>query len=1211
MTDKNKKDPVGSIAISPDHHPTRKPEKKKEKQPLETSNGPSLTKKTPIFESKKKEEYWEPDGPERRKIPRKTSPFLIWIVVSTIIGIFGYTVGGFFVVPYLLQTSFPVALSEKMDRPVTVGNASFNPFTLQCSIDNAIIGPVLSDPEDKVDPLFSIDNLTLTISPASLFKKKLIANNVSLDHLFLHLVRTGDKSYNISNLVKTQEPQAKPDDTSAGGLPFPFLLTNISASNSRIIFDDLPAKKTHTIEDITLAFPTFFYDRSAKGKSKAPLLGTATLIQPKFSAVINGSPVALSGDTSVTDKGIEAQLRLQLDQIDIPNYLGYLPFHSAFDVEKGTASGQLELVFVSHSDSKQQLEIKAQGSLDGVILRDKSGTITELPATTVQGSFLPLGRRYTFSEIKVTKPVLQIKRKKNGTWVFPDIIQTSPDTGKNAKPIILSIDLLQITGGKIDFTDNHVSGGFSESLVDLNMTVKNIDSQSEKTSNYVLSGTTPEKSKIVCQGDLTLSPLHMEGLLVANQLAAPRFSPYLPFKKDLQLKSGLLPKIEARFSLTLPSTSTHIPEISFHSLSAELSDFKLIHKKQEWMKFSKAHVVADKFNPAEKILYLNRIEVNKPYIFSSWNSENISSWEKIRATPSSKDSKPWSFSLDETKINNGSVRIEDHSWKTPFIQTFNNVTGKITGLSNTKKNTGKVILSASQNNKWKLNVDGTISLSPFKASAKCDLSDYPLSSSTSLFSNWLTPPVTSGFLHARGNLTLPQFIFKGSLDVTDFQAGITNKPKVSWKIGSADNVIFSRSPRELIINTMKLEHPYLNWTITPKDTAFHGSIFIPLLTSNKSSEKQTHVAIKNIELISGTLDINDTRLTQPFRSSATVSGSINDIENVDGKMAKVTLRGSASSNDSITVLGYLGLLHKEFSCDVTTEIANQNISAVAPQLESLLGYKIKDGRFDFLARYQQKSKQVTGTHSIVLTDLAIGQPKGSKTGQLPLTIALLTDNKGVLKYDLPITGNINEKSYSYPKAIQRSIQNILLKSTVSPFALALTSFSDIKETPDHILFAAGESELRPEDKKTLKNLHTILSNRPGLKVHIKGYAAAQTDRDGLMEIKKRYIDKKQLALEQVRSTILSESYGKELIQPSPLPGQSTEPIPEKIILKVKDKELQTLAKDREKAILDYLTATLKLDSDRVTLDKSGTIIPAHALGRKGTRADFSLGVKNN
>jgi hypothetical protein len=370
------------------------------------------------------------------------------------------------------------------------------------------------------------------------------------------------------------------------------------------------------------------------------------------------------------------------------------------------------------------------------------------------------------------------------------------------------------------------------------------------------------------------------------------------------------------------------------------------------------------------------------------------------------------------------------------------------------------------------------------------------------------------------------------------------------------------------------------------------------------------VTIKRIELISGTLDINDTRLKQPFRSSATVSGIINDIENVDGKMAKVSLRGSAPSNDSITVLGSLGLLHKEFSCDVTTEIANQNISAVAPQLESLLGYKIKDGRFDFLARYQQKSKQVTGTHSIVLTDLIIGQPKG-KPGQLPLTTALLTDNTGVLKYDLPIRGNINEKSYSYPKAIQRSIQNILLKSTVSPFALALTSFPDIKETPDHILFAAGESELRPEGKKTLNNLHTILSNRPGLKVHIKGYAAAKADRDGLLEIKKRHIDKKQLALEQVRSTILSESYGKELIQPSPLSGQSTEPIPEKIILKVKDKELQTLAKDREKATRDYLTATLKLDSDRVTLDKSGTIIPAHAPGRKGTRADFSLRVKNN
>jgi len=325
-------------------------------------------------------------------------------------------------------------------------------------------------------------------------------------------------------------------------------------------------------------------------------------------------------------------------------------------------------------------------------------------------------------------------------------------------------------------------------------------------------------------------------------------------------------------------------------------------------------------------------------------------------------------------------------------------------------------------------------------------------------------------------------------------------------------------------------------------------------------------------------------------------------------MAKISLRGSSASNNSITILGSLALLNTPFSCDVTTEIAGQNISAVVPQLEALVGYRIKQGSFDFLARYQQKSHQVTGNHSIVLTDFIVGE-QISKAGQLPLTVALLTDQNGVLKFDLPIHGDTNEKSYAYPKALQRAIQNIILKSTVSPFALVLSSFPEMKETPDHIIFEEGLSSFRPENIETLKNLHTLLSNRPGLTVHIKGYAAAQEDKDALLELKKKAMDKKQLALEQVRSAILSESYGKELIQPPPAPGQAAEPLPEGIILSVKEKELETLARDREKSIYDYLTQTLKLPSERIIIDGSGTIIPADAPGRKGSRADFSLGAR--
>lgn len=368
------------------------------------------------------------------------------------------------------------------------------------------------------------------------------------------------------------------------------------------------------------------------------------------------------------------------------------------------------------------------------------------------------------------------------------------------------------------------------------------------------------------------------------------------------------------------------------------------------------------------------------------------------------------------------------------------------------------------------------------------------------------------------------------------------------------------------------------------------------------------MTVDKIELKSGTLDYIDTRLSPTFKSSATLSGTIAKITNETESLAKIKLKGASPNNNAVTVLGDIGLLQKNFSCDVTTEISNQDIKAIAPYLEKISGYKIQKGKFDLLARYQQKDGKVDGNHSIVFTDFTLGAAT-EPASHLPITLALLTDQNGTLALELPITGNANEKSYSYPNAVTKAVKNLLLKSTVSPFSMTLAGFPDIQETPDHILFTPGEASLTSENEKTLQNLHTILTERPGLTVRIKGYASAKEDKDALLAKKEKAIDRRKIALEQVRSAILSESYGKELIQPAPPGRPEVEPPIEFRKPVVKDEELISLAKKRQQVIRDFMSSTLKTPVERLIFHGEGTIIPADAVGRSGSRADFTLGTK--
>jgi hypothetical protein len=1202
MTDNKKKDPVGSITISSDHQPKRTVKKKKEEtlQPEGKDFSTSLPTTSPQKKGKGK-----PRNPKKRKIPTKKTSVLFWIAFCLIILLAGYSLGGFMVLPYLLQTSLSDALSRKIDRSVTIGKASFNPFTMQCSLNNAIIGPVLSDPEDKIDPLCSVGRLQFSISPLSLFKKKLRADDVTMDHFFLHLVRTGDKQYNISRLIQKKEASdysAKQDSLETS---LPFLLTNISAKNSRVLFDDQPAKKNHVIEDIFLTFPFFFHNKSSEGKPHKAFAETVTLIQPQFSAVINGSPIEFSGDTSITDKGLEAKLRLQLDNIDLPDYLNYLPTQPGFNIDKGTASGALDLVFLSPPDAKPQLEIKGNGKLLNIQFRDMQGHLTTFPEVTVSGSFLPLDHRYHFSEVQIDKSEFHVSRQKDGSWTFPELLEVFTLSEQEPRQTLLSINLLKINGGKLSFTDQYISGSVTHSLSDIQVTLKNLSTEKAISSSYVLSGTLHKKGKIACQGELFLSPFHMQGLLIANNFNAAQLSPYLSFGKDVKITKGQFPKLETHFDLSRSSSSKKQPNLILTGLSTELIDFNITHKNKKHLVLPKAVITLEQLNSSEKNIQLTKIDADNPYIAITWDKKGISNWNTFFQATANSGAAPWHITLPEADIKNGSIHFEDNTWEHPFRQTLNKVTTKITGLGDQQNKPANITLSGSSSKGGALNINGSFTLSPFAADLDCALEKYPLSNSSPLLQSWLTPQTYTGTVKAAGKVSLPGFTYQGSLEIADFIAsGPQNKKIISLKKGTADALVFSRKNNKLSINSAKIDYPYLNWTQRTKSSS-HGGVFVK--TSPKKSSKSL-LTINKIELKSGTLDYIDTRISPTFKSSTTLSGTIAQVTNETESLAKISLKGASPNNNAVTVLGDIGLLQKNFSCDVTTEISNQDIMAISPYLQNISGDKIKKGKFDLLARYQQKDGKVDGNHSIVFSDFTLGATVG-QTRQLPITLALLTDQSGSLALELPITGNANEKSYSYPSVVTKAVKNILLKSTVSPFSTTLAGFPDIQESPDHILFPPGEISLTSENEKTLQNLHTILTERPGLTVRIKGYASAKEDKDALLAKKEKAIDRRKIALEQVRSTILSESYGKELIQPAPPQRQEVAPTMEFRKPVVIDEELVSLAKKRQLVIRDFMSSTLKMPVERLISHGEGTIIPADAVGRSGSRADFTLGVK--
>jgi len=157
-------------------------------------------------------------------------------------------IGSPLLVPYLATTLLAEKMAFAMNRPVTIARAEFDPLTCTLTLRHLIVGPKLSKPDDPVDPLLSAGKISIAFAPERLLNKEL-ACNMNADHFFLHLVRDKDGRYNLGLTMNELLPDGLPV------APLQFSWNSITATNSRLVFDDEQTGKNHLAEEISLSIP--------------------------------------------------------------------------------------------------------------------------------------------------------------------------------------------------------------------------------------------------------------------------------------------------------------------------------------------------------------------------------------------------------------------------------------------------------------------------------------------------------------------------------------------------------------------------------------------------------------------------------------------------------------------------------------------------------------------------------------------------------------------------------------------------------------------------------------------------------------------------------------------------------------------------------------------------------------------------------------------
>ncbi len=220
--------------------------------------------------------------------------------------------------------------------------------------------------------------------------------------------------------------------------------------------------------------------------------------------------------------------------------------------------------------------------------------------------------------------------------------------------------------------------------------------------------------------------------------------------------------------------------------------------------------------------------------------------------------------------------------------------------------------------------------------------------------------------------------------------------------------------------------------------------------------------------------------------------------------------------------------------DLTLKASSIRLPRLSAYLGQYTGYRIRQGELDSDTSVKASAGELSGSIKVLARNLDMAPASSEQATRvreqlgMPLEQGLdfLRDSDNNIKLDIPLTGNVRNPKFSLSDVINTAITSAIksgaqtyLLYALGPYGVALAiadkamssngqvKLSDIK-------YAAGATDLPEENEDYLQRLQKIVQERPGVDLHICGYAT-ERDRVTLHDLQKKQLKDKQVTAQAV------------------------------------------------------------------------------------------------
>ncbi|WP_411683471.1 DUF748 domain-containing protein [Aeromonas caviae] len=724
--------------------------------------------------------------------------------------------------------------------------------------------------------------------------------------------------------------------------------------------------------------------------------------------------------------------------------------------------------------------------------------------------------------------------------------QTPP---ASAEPVLVTIGKLSVEQGRLSYRDSRKpnSPGWVPPLTldKLTLHLPGFSSAEGVLNPYRLSATVNAKSPLKAEGEFDMMSGAGKGNLSLGKVAiapfAPLWAPYL----DVKLAKG---EASAEISYQIAEGKQGLGwQLSKGKLT--LNDWQLQRRKGgEFARFKQLALTGITLDGSKQALQIDRVTLKAPAVSAMLDANQQLDLATLlilqppvktsKAAKPAAPAKPWRWSLKQTRIEQGQLKLTESSSGKPLLRELSALTLALGPLGSQSGQSSPLTLSGALNNQAKLDFDGDLALAPFSLNGEIKQQGLPLSWAQPYLQDLLRISVRDGQLASRTKLALATDA-KGALSKLELSGGLDidrlnvldradNQRLLQIEQLQLSGLHYDGISQQVKIDDILLRKPFARIEINEDRVTNVQQLLLPQPATAKpaSSGPAPRVSIAQVRTEQGNLRFADRSLSPEFVVDiASLSGQSRHISNIPGQRSELAFNGKVDRYAPVTIRGGTNLLIEQPVLDVAVTFNNLELTTFTPYSSTYAGYAIDKGQLSMKLNYQLHGNRLEGDNDITIKKLQLGEKvKSEQAKDLPLglAVALLSDANGVIQMNLKVKGNLDQPDFSLGNIFWDVLGNTLRKAVTSPFSL-LASLAGGSEDLDELPFLPGEPDLTPTQQEKLTKLAQALKDRPKLSMNIRGKVNFNEERPILQRQK----------LERVLAKITGNPVDLDLLEQDP------------------------------------------------------------------------------